>query len=260
MLQTPTLLVGDVHLGIASPEAEAQLLRFLRRVPQMGRSLVIMGDLFEFWFAWRHVMPKTGYRILAAIADLREAGVEVLWIGGNHDCWGGETLEQLTGATYTLEPWSGTIGPWRTRLAHGDGLRPVEDARYRALRRVLRHPLAIRLYGLLHPNTATQLALASSHTSRHHRAGDEGRGLHAIAASWMQRPDDPEFVVFGHAHIPALVPAGRGHYGNAGAWYIDQHYLRVTDDAIALCAWNGDEGVERMRVDYQRTEAVSASP
>jgi hypothetical protein len=104
------------------------------------------------------------------------------------------------------------------------------------------------LYGLLHPNTATKLALASSHTSRHHRAGDEGRGLHAIATSWMQRPEDAEFVVFGHAHIPALERAGLGHYGNAGAWYLDQHFLRVTDDAIALCQWDGTNGTERARV------------
>jgi UDP-2,3-diacylglucosamine hydrolase len=99
-----------------------------------------MGDLFDFWFAWEHAMPRTGFRVLAALADLRDSGVPVLWIGGNHDCWGGETLALETGATYTLEPWRGRIGSWDTLLAHGDGLRVKEDAPYRRLRTVLRHP------------------------------------------------------------------------------------------------------------------------
>jgi UDP-2,3-diacylglucosamine hydrolase len=233
------LLVGDVHLGIAPAEAEQDLLRFLRDVPSHARSLVIMGDLFDFWFAWRHVMPQSGFRVLAAIADLRDAGVPVLWIGGNHDCWGGDTLMALTGATYTLDPWTGALGTWRTRLAHGDGLRDVEDRPYRRLRRLLRHPLAIRAFGLLHPNTATSIALRSSHTSRARRAGDEGRGLHAVASGWMQGHGDPELVVFGHSHIPALVSAGRGIYANAGAWYLDRQFLRITDAEVSRLEWNG---------------------
>jgi UDP-2,3-diacylglucosamine hydrolase len=233
------LLFGDAHLGIAPQAAEDDLLRFLRDVPQHARSLVIMGDLFDFWFAWRHVMPRAGFRVLAALADLRDAGLPVVWVGGNHDCWGGETLHELTGAAYTLEAWSGALGGWRTRLAHGDGLRDVEDAPYRRLRRVLRHPLAIRAYGWLHPNTATAIALRSSHTSRNRRAADEGRGLHAVATSWMQASGDPELVVLGHSHVPALLRAGRGIYANAGAWYLDRQFLRVTETQVARLEWNG---------------------
>jgi UDP-2,3-diacylglucosamine hydrolase len=233
------LLVGDAHLGIAPADAEQDLLRFLRDVPAHARALVIMGDLFDFWFAWRHVMPRSGFRVLAALADLRDAGVPVLWIGGNHDCWGGETLTALTGATYTLAPWDGPMGRWRSRLAHGDGLREVEDRPYRRLRRILRHPLAIRAFGLLHPNTATSVALRSSHTSRARRAGDGGRGLQELAGHWMQQPSDPELVVFGHSHIPALVAVGRGVYANAGAWYLDRQFLRVTDTHVARLEWNG---------------------
>jgi UDP-2,3-diacylglucosamine hydrolase len=233
------LVFGDAHLGIAPPDAESDLLRFLRAAPIHGRSIVIMGDLFDFWFAWRHVMPRSGYRALAAIADLRDAGLPVLWIGGNHDCWGGATLEALTGAQYTLAPWSGLLGPWRAHLAHGDGLRTAEDRRYRRLRRVLRHPLAIRAFGWLHPDTASGLALRSSHTSRQRRAGDEGRGLAAVAASCMQTPSDPELVLFGHSHVPVLQRAGAGVYGNAGAWYLDRQYLRITETSVARIRWTG---------------------
>ncbi len=239
MLPAPVLVFGDAHLGIAPDDAETDLLQFLRQVPSRARSLVIMGDVFDFWFEWRHAMPRTGFRVLAALADLRDAGIPVVWIGGNHDCWGGGALQSMTGAQYTLEPWNGTLGKWRTRLAHGDGLREVEDKPYRRLRGVLRHPLAIRAYGWLHPNLATGLALRSSHTSRHRGAGDEGRGLHDVAAAWMRVASDPELVIFGHSHVPALATAGSGIYANAGAWYLDRQFLRITDARIERVRWDG---------------------
>lgn len=239
MLQTPCFVIGDAHLGVASPDAERALLDFLRTLPGKARSLVIMGDLFDFWFAWEHVMPRCGYRVLAAIADVRDAGVDVLWIGGNHDCWGGEALMRETGATYTLKPWEGHIGPWATRLEHGDGLRHKEDAPYRRLRRVLRHPLAIRVFGWLHPNWATKVATASSHTSRHRRAVDEGRGLLAVGTTWLTKPDGPQLVIHGHSHVPALTPVGTGFYANAGAWYLDQQFLRIDDHTITRLVWTG---------------------
>ncbi|MEI6739701.1 MAG: UDP-2,3-diacylglucosamine diphosphatase [Gemmatimonadaceae bacterium] len=237
MLPTPCLVLGDAHLGVASPASEQALLAFLRRVPTEARSLVIMGDLFDFWFAWGHVMPRSGFRVLAALADVREAGVEVVWIGGNHDCWGGDVLARETGAQYTLDPWRGAIGPWSTLLQHGDGLREREDAPYRRLRTVLRHPLSIRAFRWLHPDLATRLALSSSDTSRHRRAGDEGRGLLAVATQSLSAPDGPSLVIHGHSHVPTLTAAGRGWYANAGAWYLDQQYLRITDDGIARLRW-----------------------
>jgi UDP-2,3-diacylglucosamine hydrolase len=238
-LPTPCYVFGDAHLGIAPPDAERALLVFLRRIAGDARSVVIMGDLFDFWFAWRHVMPRSGYRVLAALADLRESGVEILWIGGNHDCWGGDALMAETGVTYTLETWRGHIGPWRVVLAHGDGLRVREDAPYRRLRTVLRHPLAIRAFGLLHPDFASRVALASSDTSRHRRAGDEGRGLLDIGRAALSLPDGTELVIHGHSHVPRLERAGRGWYANAGAWYLDHQFLRIDGDRIERRVWTG---------------------
>lgn len=251
-------MIGDVHLGVASNESERALLAFLRALPGRARSLIIMGDLFDFWFAWRHVMPRTGFRVLAAIADLTESGVDVLWIGGNHDCWGGQELEDATGARYTLDPWRGEIGVFSTLLQHGDGLREVEDAPYRRLRTVLRNSMAIRAFGWLHPDFASRIALSSSDTSRHRRAGDEGRGLLAIGTAAINAPHGPRLVIHGHSHVPALQRAGRGWYANAGAWYIEQQFLRIDDARITRCVWTGSgEGDVINVVDYIAEETAA---
>ncbi|MBY0492394.1 MAG: UDP-2,3-diacylglucosamine diphosphatase [Gemmatimonadaceae bacterium] len=249
MLPTPCTVIGDVHLGVASVDAERSLRQLLRSLPETSRSLVIMGDLFDFWFAWQYAMPRVGYRVLAELASLRDAGLPVLWIGGNHDCWGGDALMAETGVEYTLEPWRGAIGPWQALLAHGDGLREVEDAPYRRLRTVLRHPLAIRAYSYLHPTLATRLAMASSKTSRKGRARDGGAGLLAVGTQALTAPAGPSLVMHGHSHVPMLVRAGRGVYGNAGAWYLDQQYLRITDAAIERVAYTGsgkDDVLDRL--------------
>jgi UDP-2,3-diacylglucosamine hydrolase len=109
-------------------------------------------DLFDFWFEWKRVIPRAGYRVLAALADLADDGVEIVWIAGNHDCWGGEVLRHDVGVQYVLGTWRGEIAGWVTRIDHGDGLRDVEDRRYRALRVVLRNGLAIRAFRWLHPD------------------------------------------------------------------------------------------------------------
>ena len=235
MLPTPCHVIGDVHLGVASADSERRLLRHLRDLPESARSLVIMGDLFDFWFAWEYAMPRTGFRVLAALADLRDTGVPVLWIGGNHDCWGGEALEKETGATYTLAPWRGPIGAWDALLAHGDGLREKEDAPYRRLRTVLRHPWSIAAYSWLHPDFATRVAMRSSKTSRKGRARDGGSGLLAVGTAALSAPDGPRLVLHGHSHVPMLRTAGRGVYANAGAWYLDHQFLVIEDDAISRC-------------------------
>lgn len=81
--------------------------------------------------------------MLGELGRLVDGGLPVLWIAGNHDCWGGEVLRRDIGVTYHEGPWRGTLGGWDTLIEHGDGLREKEDAPYRRLRAVLRHPWAI---------------------------------------------------------------------------------------------------------------------
>ncbi len=239
MLHAPVYIISDIHLGHASADIERALVAFLRSLPGRAGGLLVNGDLFEFWFEWRSVVPRSSVRALASLMDLRDAGVPVTMVGGNHDCWGGDVLREA-GVDFRIEAWTGSLGGWRARVEHGDGLREHEDRGYRALRRVLRNPLAIRAFRLLHPDLASRLALGSSQTSRNYQPRDAGRGLRAVAAEALSRDPSLELLVYGHSHVAALerMPGGNV-FANAGSWLDRPTYLAVTPERIALREWRG---------------------
>jgi len=240
VLPAPAYVISDAHLGFATREAEQLLLGFLRHLRGRAGALVINGDLFEFWFEWRHVMPRKAFRVLGALAELRESGMPILMMAGNHDCWGGEILRDDVGLDYRLGAWDGELAGWRTRIDHGDGLREVEDRKYRALRTVLRNPIAIGLFRWLHPDLGAALASGSSNTSRNYQPRDGGAGLRQVAQQLLAAPNAPDLVVFAHSHVAALERIGTGVYANAGAWMDTPTFLRVSADKIDLCRWTGD--------------------
>jgi UDP-2,3-diacylglucosamine hydrolase len=235
--------MSDAHLGVTPPEVEHELLRFFDHLEGRARSLVINGDLFDFWFEWRSVIPRTGFRVVASLGRLVDHGTRVLWIAGNHDCWGGDVLRRDVGVEYHVGEWRGEIAEWVTRIDHGDGLRAVEDRRYRLLRRVLRHRLSVRAFRLLHPDLGMRIALGSSHASRSYRARDGGAGLREVARRALEAEPGVELLVFGHSHVPVLeqIP-GAGVYANAGTWMDDTTYLRIDESATELRRWKGAGG------------------
>jgi UDP-2,3-diacylglucosamine hydrolase len=240
VLPSPCYVVSDAHLGFAHDDVERSLLAFLDELPQRAGSLLINGDLFEFWFEWRTVIPRHAFRVLAALARLREAGLPVLMIAGNHDCWGGDVLREDVGIEYVFGPWEGMLGGWKARVEHGDGLRDREDRRYRALRRILRNRLAIRAFRALHPDWATSLAMNSSHASRSYGARDGGRGLREVAERSLASHQDIELLIYGHSHVPALERISKHQvYANAGSWLSDRSFLRVTEERIELRRFDG---------------------
>jgi UDP-2,3-diacylglucosamine hydrolase len=259
VLPAPAYVISDAHLGFADREIERSLVRFLRTLQGRAGSLVINGDLFEFWFEWRRVMPRGTFRVLAAIADLHDAGVPVLMVAGNHDCWGGEILRDDVGIDFRVDPWQGDLAGWRTRVEHGDGLRGREDRGYRALRHVLRNGLAIRLFRWVHPDFGSWLATRSSHASRTYTARDGGAGLRESAGRRLGA-GDLDLLIYGHSHVAELQRVGRAVYANAGSWLDQPTFLRVTADRIELRRWedNGSaEGVSLHTLDRVAEKALT---
>ncbi len=257
-LDSPCYVVSDAHLGVASGETERSFVAFLRGLQGRAGSLVINGDLFDFWFEWKSVIPRRSFRALAALAELRDAGLPILWVAGNHDCWGGEILREDVGADYQLGAWTGAIGGWKTRIEHGDGLRDREDRRYRMVRPIMRNRTAIKLFRMLHPDTATRVALGSSTASRVHRARDEGRGLRDHAAAALSRESDLDLLIYGHSHVAALERINGGVFANAGSWLDAPTYLVITPERVELREADGSaEGNRLDSVDRRAKKTLS---
>lgn len=234
MLPSPVHIVSDLHLGVSPPDVERRFVTFLDQLRGDAGTLVVNGDLFDFWFEWRTVIPRIGFRALAALARVRDSGMPVLWLAGNHDCWGGEMLRDDVGVQF-VDEWRGKLAGWESWLHHGDGLREVEDRRYRRLKRVLRHPWSVRAFRWIHPDLSSRVATGSSQASRQHTAHDQGSGLRSVAFERLAADPALQLVVFGHSHVPALMraPSG-GVYANAGSWLDEPTYLRVTPEQIEL--------------------------
>ena len=257
-LKSPCYVVSDAHLGVASAETERSFVAFLRGLQGRAASLVINGDLFDFWFEWKSVIPRRSFRALAALAELADAGLPVLWVAGNHDCWGGEILRQDVGADYQVGDWTGDIAGWNTRIAHGDGLRDEEDRWYRFIRPVMRNPIAIKAFRMLHPDTATSVALGSSTASRVHRARDEGRGLRDHAAAALARDRSLDLLIYGHSHVAALERIGNGVFANAGSWLEAPTYLVITAERVELREADGSAEGNRLDSVDRRPEKARA--
>ena len=232
------------------------MVALLRAVPGRAKSLVLNGDIFDFWYEWRSVMPRTGFRVIAAIADVVAAGIPVTWLGGNHDCWGGDFLRGDVGVDFRLEPLEAGIGNWRAHIEHGDGLREVADRSYRRLQRVLRAQWAVRSFRWLHPDLASAIARKTSATSRHHSRGvTDGIGLRRVAFDRLARGDRTDLVIYGHAHEAELARATTGGvYANAGTWLSAPTFLRITDDAVELRRWSGSPEGDRLDALERLTE------
>jgi UDP-2,3-diacylglucosamine hydrolase len=235
VLPLPIHLLSDAHVGAAPSATTDALLRFLRQLRGQAGSLVLNGDVLDFWFEWRRSIPSFALPVLGAIAELRASGMPVVWIAGNHDCWGGDVLRTQVGVVYQTTPLRVQIGRWDMEVEHGDGLRGDADRGYLRVKPILRHPLSVRAFRLLHPDWGTRLALGTSEASRVHSAEDNGIGLRDVALARIATPGGPNLVVFGHSHVAGLTRAPNGGvYANPGGWGDVPRYLRVSATRLEL--------------------------
>lgn len=240
-MRTPTYIASDTHLGAVPEATERAFVSFLEHIAADAGGLLLVGDLFDFWFEYGTVIPGKHYRTLAALSRLVDAGVEVAMIGGNHDAWGGRFLREEVGIDFRTGPLQTTIAGRPALVAHGDGL-GGGDLRYRVLKTVLRSKPVIVAFRMLHPQLGLRLARAVSRTeTRVDDAAARGRAdfIEAWALSQLERDADLGWVICGHAHVPRLreVAPGR-YYVNAGDWIRHYSYVRVDDGGLpAMLTW-----------------------
>lgn len=241
-MQRPDYIASDVHLGAVPRETETAFIGFLEHVGAGGRSLLLAGDLFDFWFEYGPVIPGKHFRVLAALRALVDAGVPVTMVGGNHDAWGGRFLREEVGIAFHAGMLRMEIGGRAALVTHGDGV-GRGDLKYRALKAVLRSRGAILAFRALHPELGVRLARAVSSTEGKAERDDRAKGRAAYIAEWARARlrEDPALglVVCGHAHVPAVEEVAPGrYYLNAGDWLRHDSYITVpTGGAPALHRW-----------------------
>ena len=237
-----TLLLSDVHLDVGpeSRERMAEFAALLRTFPGKGVGrLIILGDLFDFWFEYRHVIFSGYFDVLQALAELRDRGIELHLVCGNHDFWAGRFLRDHLNFAIYQESVEMDFGGRRALLIHGDGINP-QDWRYRLYKRFARARLIIGLFRRLHPDRAMNIARwVSRKSSQRSWVADPAKGAEAAAlrayAQGVIARGQADIVVCGHAHAPAIeeCPAlsGTGLYVNTGDWMYHRTYVE----------WNGED-------------------
>ena len=210
-----TYFVSDVHLGlqVADPAArEARFVGFLRSLPEETAALYLLGDIWDFWYEYRDVVPKGYVRVLAAIQDLIDRGVDVYFLQGNHDVWTYSYFEEL-GMKKLVQPALVEIDGRVFCIGHGDGLGPVPMG-YRFLRGVFHNRVLQFLFSMLHPWLAFRLGNGWSKNNRlarreeYHFRGEE-EPLYKFAAEF-EKENKVDCFVFGHYHcdVTMKTPAG----------------------------------------------------
>lgn len=233
------IVVSDAHLGYAPDEVTAAFHRFLEVVPALGNHLVINGDLFEFWFEYRSVIPRQAFPTLEALAVLRRAGVQLTLTGGNHDRWGGPFWTEQLGAAFHPDGVELVLGGLRALVTHGDELGGERRAA-RLLHRITRHRAVVGLFRTLHPDLAFGLVrrlsphLAAGARDEVTRRRAAGRQL-GRARDILDERGDLNLVVNGHTHLPSLVAVrDQQWYVNPGAWAEGFRYATVTAEGPLL--------------------------
>lgn len=242
--------VSDAHLGVpdyeSSLEREKLLVQWLEHIRPTAAEVFLLGDIFDFWFEYKSVVPKGFVRLLGKIAELTDAGIPVHYFTGNHDMWIFSYFEKELGVTMYRKPLEREINGKLFYIAHGDGLGPADHG-YKFLKKVFSNRVCQKLFSWLHPGFGTSLALYFSRKSRVANGqkdevflGEEKERLIAFSKE-MLNLKPYHFFVFGHRHLPMQLQIGpHTQYINTGEWVKSFSYACFDGEHIYLKFFKND--------------------
>ena len=229
---------SDAHLGAGSKseekEKESKLICFLKQIEPDASHLYIVGDLFDFWFEYRYLIPKGFQSVLSRLAQLKSSGVEINYLSGNHDFWLGDFLPEQMGIPVHKDSLAAEHQGKKIFLSHGDGL-AKSDRGYRLLKKILRNKVNIWLYRQLPPDFSVPLARYVSGSSRDYTSGRETKFQEEYRQFAEERISSGfDYVILGHTHQPQLEKIGNGVYVNLGDWFKNFSYAVMEKGEIRL--------------------------
>lgn len=230
--------ISDAHLGVdleGRKEREPALVRFLESIQDRAAQLFIVGDLFEFWFEYKHLVPKGHVDLLSQLRRMICSGTQIHYVVGNHDFALGPFLEKDIGITLHWRPLHYEFAGKRFFIAHGDGLNK-RDLGYRILKVVLRSKVSQALYRLLPADFAMMLAKGSADISRSatrkRNLADVAESYRRIAFSFLDAGFD--YVVLGHTHFAEIQTHAKGCYVNVSGWLDRYPYAEFSAGVLSL--------------------------
>lgn len=238
-MHSPRLVIlADAHLGAAPAADEDAMLRFFDTVPRPGDTLLLAGDIFDFWFSYRRLIPRRNFRVTAALTTLARR-IPVTMIGGNHDRWGDSFWRDDAGITFEPHRLQVTVGGRQVLAIHGDGLHE-ERPGAAWMHKATSSPTVIRVFRALHPDLGFWIADKMGHNLGY---GTSHPAAVAAAAERQQRWAVAQLhadanlgaVIMGHTHREAAVEAAPGRwYVNPGAWIDGHRYATLDETGVQL--------------------------
>ena len=239
---------SDFHLGIpnhtASLQREKKIVSWLQSIHSDAHEIYLLGDIFDFWWEYKKVIPKGFVRLQGKLAEICDSGIPVHYFLGNHDQWQNTYFTDEIGLIIHHHPIEKEILGKQFFIGHGDGLGPG-DRGYKVLKRLFHSSIARWLFTRLHPNSALYLAHKWSKKSRYAHGGDvlpfssaEDEWLFRFCQSKLQQQYF-DYFVFGHRHIPLNLPLNQGsRYINLGDWIQHFSYAKFDGENMAIHSFN----------------------
>ncbi|MCC8409659.1 UDP-2,3-diacylglucosamine diphosphatase [Mucilaginibacter sp. UR6-1] len=234
---------SDFHLGTdsygPSRNREARIIRWLDSIKHDAAEVFLMGDVFEFWFEYKTVVPKGYIRFLGKLAELADAGIKLYLFKGNHDMWMFSYFTEELDATIISNELEIERGGKKFFLHHGDGLGPG-DGSYKILKKVFRSKLCQWLFARLHPNLGIGIAGSWSQHSRdtNLKQPDLKPGEHEWLVTFSNEVLENkyyDYFIFGHRHLPMDVQLNKGsRYINLGEWFNYNSYAVFDGESLSL--------------------------
>ena len=234
--------ISDFHLGVPndkdSRKREDKIVAWLNSISHDVQILYLMGDVFDYWFEYKEVVPRGYVRLLGKLAELSDAGVEMHYFTGNHDMWVFDYLPKEIGLQIHRSPIQREYNGKKFYLGHGDGLGPG-DFGYKFIKKVFANKLSQWLFARVHPNTGIGLMKFFSRRSRIATGasddvylGDDKEWLMIFSREVLQK-EHYDYFIFGHRHMPLDKQLNnQSRYINLGEWI--NHFTYAVFDGQQL--------------------------
>ena len=209
---------SDFHLGLkagAPPlEREKKVVRWLNSIAPTAKEIYLLGDVFDFWWEYRLVVPRGFTRFLGTVAEITDSGIPVHFFTGNHDMWIGDYLTGECGIITHTEPVTTIFDGKIFHLAHGEGL-GTRDAGYKILLSIFRNKTLRKMYSSLHPSIGVGFGNLWSLNSRLGKGisldflGEEKEDLVRYAKTILEN-ENIDYFIFGHRHLGMSIKMQNG--------------------------------------------------